>query len=171
MTLKIEVQKFKDPVCGMVVDEHKIVTSYEGVHYVFCSNQCQERFESNPHLYIGHPGHKAPKQEGVKLVKIRRFKLEHSLSLSDAKVLANELYDMMGIMNLQINDMDIEVTYDLMEATAEQIENKMVEIGINLGEKWAQVLRREFIHLIEETEVSSMEEEPKIHRHGNHPLR
>lgn len=155
----------KDPVCGMVVDEYKVETSYEGIHYAFCSKQCLERFESNPHLYIGHPGQKAPKQKGVKLVKRRCFKLEQSLSISDAKVLANELYDMMGIQNIHINDMDIEVTYDLMEATAEQIEDQMVKIGIKLGEDWPQRLRRGFIHLLEETEVSSMEEAPQMHKH------
>jgi YHS domain-containing protein len=155
----------KDPVCGMVVDVHKVETSYEGIHYAFCSNQCLERFESNPHLYIGHPGHKAPKQRGVKIVKRRRFKLEQTLSLSDAKVLAKELYDMMGISKIDIDGMEIDVTYDLMEATAEQIEDRMVDIGIKLGEEWSQRLRRGLIHLLEETEVSSLEERPQKHRH------
>ncbi len=68
---------------------------------------------------------------------------------------------MMGVRNIQINDMDIDVIYDLMEATAEQIENRMVEIGIKLGEEWSQRLRRGFIHLLEETEISSMEELPQ----------
>lgn len=151
----------KDPVCGMVVGEHKVEMTYAEVHYAFCSNQCRDRFESNPHLYIGQPGHKAPKQKGVEILKRRHFKLEQSLSLTDANVLANELYDMMGIRNIQINDMDIDVIYDLMEATAEQIENRMVEIGIKLGEEWSQRLRRGFIHLLEETEISSMEELPQ----------
>jgi YHS domain-containing protein len=155
----------KDPVCGMVVDVHKVEMTYAGVHYAFCSNQCRERFESNPHLYIGHPGHKAPKQKGVQVVKRRRFKLERSLSLPDANLLAKELYDMMGIHKIQIDGMNIDVTYDLMEATAEQIEDRMVDIGIKLGEEWTQKLRRGVIHILEETEVSSMEEVPQTHRH------
>jgi YHS domain-containing protein len=155
----------KDPVCGMVVGEHKVEMTYAGVHYSFCSNQCRERFESNPHLYIGHPGHKAPKQKGIQLVKRRCFKLEQSLSILDAKVLAKELSNMMGIRNINIDGMDIDVTYDLMEVTAEQIEDQMVEIGVKLGEEWSQRLRRGFIHLLEETEVSSMEEAPQMHKH------
>lgn len=155
----------KDPVCGMVVDSHKIEITYIEVRYVFCSNQCRERFEANPHLYIGHPGHKAPKQKGVQVVKRRLFKLEQSLSQPDAKVLAKEVYDMMGIRQIHIDGMDIEVTYDLIEVTAEQIEDRMVEIGVKLGEEWSQRLRRGFIHLLEETEVSSMEELPDKHRH------
>ena len=155
----------KDPVCGMVVDGHKIEITYIEVRYVFCSNQCRERFEANPHLYIGHPGHKAPKQKGVQVVKRRLFKLEQSLSQPDAKVLAKEVYDMMGVRQIHIDGMDIEVTYDLIEVTAEQIEDRMVEIGVKLGEEWSQRLRRGFIHLLEETEVSSMEELPDKHRH------
>jgi YHS domain-containing protein len=151
----------KDPVCGMVVDAGKIKVTYAGVSYNFCSNQCRERFEANPHLYIGPPGHKAPKQNGVQLLKRRHFKIEQSLSIPDAKVLATELNDMMGVRNIHMEGMDISVTYDLMEVTAEQIEDRMVEIGIKLGKEWTQRLRRGLIHLLEETEVSSMEELPQ----------
>lgn len=150
----------KDPVCGMVIDAGEIESSYAGVHYAFCSDQCLERFKANPHLYIGHPGHKAPKQEGVQVLKRRLFKLEQSLAKPDAKVLTKELNDMMGISRIHIEGIDIDVTYDLMEATAEQIEDRMVEIGIKLGDEWTQRLRRGFIHLLEEAEVSSMEELP-----------
>jgi YHS domain-containing protein len=156
----------KDPVCGMVVDAHKIEKVYAGIHYAFCSNQCRERFEANPHLYIGHPGHKAPKQRGLQVVKRRRFKLEQSLTPLDAKVLSKELDGMMGIREVHVEDMIIDVTYDLMEATAEQIEARLVEIGIKLGEEWPERLRRGFIHILEETEVSSMEELPRKHLHS-----
>jgi YHS domain-containing protein len=150
----------KDPVCGMVVNVHEVEITYAGVHYAFCSNQCRERFESNPHLYIGHPGHKAAKQKGVQIVKRRHFKLEQSLSIPDAKQLAKELYGMMGVRKIHIVGMDIDVTYDLMEVTAEQIEDRMVEIGVKLGEEWSQRLSRGFIHILEETEVSSIEDLP-----------
>jgi hypothetical protein len=71
----------------------------------------------------------------------------------------------MGIREIHIDGMNINVTYNLMEVTAEQIEDQMVEIGVNLGEEWSQRLRRGFIHLLEETEVSSMEEAPQMHKH------
>lgn len=151
----------KDPVCGMVVDAHKIEITYAGVRYAFCSKQCCERFETNPHLYVGHPGHKAPKQKGVQIVKQRRFKLDQSLSQPDAKVLAKELNGLMGIRKIHVEGMNIDVVYDLMQVTAEQIEERLVDIGIKLGEEWTGRLRRGLIHLLEETEVSSMEEVPR----------
>ena len=46
----------KDPVCGMDVDPAQFETTYEGLHYAFCSEQCRQRFAANPHLYIGVPG-------------------------------------------------------------------------------------------------------------------
>lgn len=151
----------KDPVCGMVVDAHNIEITYAGVRYAFCSKQCCARFESNPNLYIGHPGHKAPKQKGVQLIKQRQFKLDQPLSQLDANVLAKELNALMGIRKVHIEDVTIDVIYDLMEITAELIEERMVEIGMKLGDAWTRRLRRGLIHMLEETEVSSMEELPR----------
>jgi YHS domain-containing protein len=151
----------KDPVCGMVVDAHDIEITYADVHYAFCSRQCCDRFEQNPHLYIGHPGHKAPKQKGVQVIKNRCFTLEQSLSPIEASVLTSELNALMGIHKVHIVDMTIDVIYDLMEVTAEQIEERLVCIGIKLGDAWTRRLRRGLIHMLEETEVSSMEELPR----------
>lgn len=153
----------KDPVCGMVVDAHKIEIVYAGIHFAFCSNQCRERFEANPHLYIGHTGHKAPKQRGVQVVKRRHFKVEQSLTTMEAKLLIEDLRSLMGIREVHVDDMAIDVMYDLMEVTAEQIEGRLAETGLRLGEEWPERLRRGFVHFLEETEVSSMEELPRKH--------
>lgn len=44
----------EDPVCGMRVDEWraKYFTKYQKNRYVFCSERCFERFESNPEYYL-----------------------------------------------------------------------------------------------------------------------
>lgn len=44
-----------DPVCGMRVDEWtaEITATYKDRQYVFCSQRCRERFESEPERYIG----------------------------------------------------------------------------------------------------------------------
>lgn len=155
----------KDPVCGMLIDFQTYETIYAGARYIFCSDQCRERFIHNPHLYIGQPGQKAPKQRGVEILKHRHFKLEQPLSISDTNVLKNELFEMMGIRRVEIELADIYVTYDLIEASAEQIESKLVDIGIKLGEEWSQRLRLGLIHMLEETEVSSLEELPKSRKY------
>lgn len=150
----------KDPVCGMLVDAHTIEIVYAGIHYAFCSKQCRERFVANPHLYVGYPGHKAPKQRGIQVVKRRRFRLEHLLSPLESELLTEDLQGMMGVRKVHVDDMMIEVTYDLMEVTAEQIEARLVEIGLRLGEEWPERLRCGFIHFLEESEVSGLEEPP-----------
>ena len=52
----------QDPVCHMMVDPALNAITFEGQHYAFCSHQCRERFEANPHLYVGTPAEPAPKQ-------------------------------------------------------------------------------------------------------------
>jgi Cu2+-exporting ATPase len=44
---------FKDPVCGMEVDQStEYRTDYDGKTYYFCSVRCRETFESNPRKYV-----------------------------------------------------------------------------------------------------------------------
>ena len=46
-----------DPVCGMKVDEARAAgkASYGGVHYFFCSKECQKDFEEEPGGFMGRP--------------------------------------------------------------------------------------------------------------------
>ncbi|MEQ1718911.1 MAG: YHS domain-containing protein [Hyphomicrobium sp.] len=155
----------KDPVCGMEVAPAQFETIYEGLHYAFCSEQCRQRFAANPHLYIGVPGEKAPKQKGVELFKRRRFQLDTPLPQQDAVTLTEELSAMMGVKAIEIQDDNtVTITYDLLQATADQLEAKMVEVGVKLGEGWAERLRRGFVHYMEECEVGNLE----VHSHHGH---
>ncbi|MDD5242051.1 MAG: YHS domain-containing protein [Sulfuricella sp.] len=146
-----------DPVCGMAVDDQKIVVEYLDVRYAFCSGQCKDRFISNPHLYVGLPGCKAPKQEGMEVIKQRRLHLALRLTSEQSGVLTQTLEAMMGIKKISANGDRAEITYDLLLATAEQIEAKLAEIGVQLGEGWADRLHRAFVHYEEEHEVENLE--------------
>ena len=72
---------------------------------------------------------------------------------------------MMGVKAIESHDDNtVTITYDLLQATADQIEAKMGEVGVGLGEGWAEQLRRSFVHYLEECEVGSLE----VHsRHGH----
>lgn len=142
----------KDPVCGMEVAPTQFETKFEGFHYTFCSEQCRQRFAANLHFYIGVPGGKAPKQKGEKLLKHRRFQLDTPLASQSAVILIEELGAMMGVKAVAIMDANtVIITYDLIQATATQLEAKVVEVGVKLGEGWAERLRRGFIHYMEVT--------------------
>lgn len=154
----------KDPVCGMEVAPTQFETVYEGLHYAFCSEQCRQRFLANPHLYVGVPGEKAPGQKGVELLKRRRFRLNTPLVAQDAAILAEALGAMMGVKAVEIEDDTVTLTYDLIQATADQLEARMEEVGAKLGAGWAERLRRGFVHYMEECEVGNLE----VHsRHGH----
>ncbi len=155
----------KDPVCGMEVAPAQFETVYEGLHYAFCSEQCRQRFAANPHLYIGVPGEKAARQKGVELFKRRRFQLDTPLAAQDAAILTEALGAMMGVKAIEIQDGNtVTITYDLIQATADQLEAKMVEVGAKLGAGWAERLRRGFVHYTEECEVGNLE----VHPHPGH---
>lgn len=157
----------KDVVCGMEVNSDDISLDYQGCHYVFCSNQCLERFQLNPHLYIGYPGSEAPKHAGVVVLKKRRLKLSEPFPQEVADQFIEYLEAMMGIHSIKINGDCITIIYDLLQATELQIEKKITDAGIVLGDNLTEKIRRAFVHFMEETEVESLEARPGS-RGGHH---
>jgi len=163
--VNIEEQQVKDPVCNMIVSADKYAIDHLGMHFAFCSLQCKERFLANPHLYIGAAEHKSPKQEGREVLKRRHFRLTEPLPAEVSALVADSIRGMMGIKSIDIDGADIEVTYDLLQATAQQIESQLESTGAALGKDWGHRLRRAFVHYTEETEVDSMETTSPPHQH------
>lgn len=154
-----------DPVCGMPVHRDSFAMDHLGIHYAFCSRQCQERFKASPHLYIGIPGEKAPKQKGVEVIKRRRFQVEQPLTVAEASTLAEALGAMMGVQAIEVAGDTISLTYDLLQATAEQIEAQIGQVGVRLGAGWAERLQRGFVHYVEECEVGNLQVNPHPGHH------
>lgn len=163
--MKNDKTGFKDYVCGMIVQTDVISVGYHGTHYAFCSEQCRERFQLNPRLYVGYPGNKAPKQKGEVVLKSRKLKLDEPLSVEVANKVLDSIQAMMGINHIEIDGDIISITYDLLQATEAQIEDEIVSCGVILGNDLAERLRRAFVHFLEETEVDSLEVRPHTHHH------
>lgn len=153
-------KKVKDVVCGMMVAPDSYPLRYQGSDYAFCSAQCLERFEAHPHLYVGTPGHPAPKQQGMVILKQRRFVVDEVLGDSRAAYLQGQIEKMMGIEALEVNGAEIVVTYDLLQATALQIEQELSKAGAQMGSGWGENLRRGFIHYTEECEIGNLQVSP-----------
>ncbi len=151
----------EDYVCHMQVPSTSFATEYAGGHYAFCSAQCRERFLTNPHLYIGFPGHKAQAQQGKKVIKRRRLLLSAPLDAIQAERVKRALLEMMGIHEIRIEWDKIEIQYDLIQVAAEQIADKLALIGADLGGGWIDRLKLAFINNLEEIEISSLEVENK----------
>jgi len=126
----------------MHVETDKLSHIYMDMTFVFCSQQCKDRFIANPHLYIGKPGKPAPKQHGKKIIKRRVMKLEQSIPENVSKNFINALNAMMGIKQVSIEEDNIAIIYDLLEATAQQIENTLEESGKMMASGWGESLRR-----------------------------
>ena len=157
--------RVKDVVCGMMVDPGDHAVEFQHMAFAFCSSQCKERFLANPHLYIGVPGHKAPGQEGVEVIKRRRLHLSRPLGPDGARQVEEALRAMMGIRALQVGGDTIEITYDLLQATLKQIEDRLVETGVRLGNGWAERLRRALLQESEELQIESLEVTSSKHQH------
>lgn len=147
----------KCPVCHMQVPAEQLSLVYQGMHFAFCSEQCRERFQATPHLYIGVPGHKAAKQEGQEVVKHRCFHLEAPLSDEERQVVKDTVGGMMGIKEVVVEGAQIRIAYDLIEATSQQIEEALVQAGAHLGSGWAERMHRTFVHYTEDCEAANME--------------
>ena len=157
----------KCPVCHMQVESDSMALVYHGMHFAFCSEQCRVRFQATPHLYIGVPGQKAVKQEGREVLKRRCFRLDRSLSDEQSQILVNAITSMMGIKQVVAEETEVHITYDLLEATAEQIEETLLAVGAQLGEEWTERLRRSIVHYTEECETANLEvsDKGRIHHH------
>lgn len=151
----------KDPVCHMEVPATSFATEYAGGHYAFCSAQCKERFLASPHLYVGFPGRKAPAQEGKEVIKRHRLLLSAPLDAIQAERVKHALLGMMGIHEVHVEGDKIEIQYDLIQVTAEQIAEKLALIGADLGEGWIDRLKLAFINNLEEIEINSLEVEKR----------
>ena len=151
----------EDPVCHMQVPSASFALEYTGMHYAFCSEQCRERFLANPRIYIGLPGHKAPAQQGKEVIKRRSLVLSDPLDAVQAGQVKDALFSMMGMQAVRIEANKIEIQYDLMQLTAEQIADKLNFIGSGLGGGWTDRLIRAFINYQEECEIGNLEVENK----------
>ncbi|MCW9012775.1 MAG: YHS domain-containing protein [Gammaproteobacteria bacterium] len=162
---KANRQNVQCPVCHMMVNENNLATTYQARVYVFCSQQCRDRFESNPHLYTGRPGHPAPKQQGHEIIKTVKLKLTETLTDDQCFVIEEEIKRMMGIKSIRIESDCLSIIYDLLQVTAEQIETAIEKTGnalqLGLGTKLKQAL----VHYLEESELDNLERSGHGHDH------
>jgi len=152
----------------MEVNSDDICLDYQGKHYVFCSNQCLERFQSNPHLYIGYPGSEAPKHAGKEIIKTRTLKLAEPLPQEVADRVVDYLKNMMGTHYVEINEDRIDITYDFLQATESQIEAAIINAGAILNDNWPEKLKRILVHYTEDTEAVTLEAKPPLRRGHHH---
>ena len=141
------------PVCDMDASSSEITAENFGICYHFCSQQCLENFTARPKLYLGK---KSQKREGKSVIKKRSFLLDTPIPGTDADSLEAALSEMMGIREVQISGAKVSVTYDLLEATAMQIEQVLEKAGAKLGAGWAGRLKRGWVQYTEENELDSL---------------
>ena len=173
----------RDPVCGMMLEDWVDQVTYRGIGYAFCSLQCSERFTSRPGLYAGRRGFLAPKPKGLELIKRRRMALGVPLARAQFVELKSALLAMMGVTAVQPVERvadgarnlrwaesgvrtstrpsvcieAVEITYNLLQATARQLEREIVALNAAPSYGWGEKLQRDFIHYLEKCELDDLE--------------
>lgn len=133
-----------------------LTAAHVGIVYHFCSQQCVENFDAHPRLYVGKGAQKA---EGKTVIKRRTFTLERPVPQPDADALKAALLCMMGVKEVGISGNRVSVSYDLLEATAVQIERAIEKAGASPGKGWVARLRRGWAQYTEETELGNLSAE------------
>jgi len=166
----------KDPVCGMMVDDDRYQSIHENVRYVFCCLQCVERFVEHPRLYVTVDGR--PPVGRTSRTRRRRWTFSRPLAAAEAHEMVVQLRSMMGVRGVRLLDGEdgrdaiarkrlageavrvqtdtVEVTYDLFEATAGQVERRIVEVGLSFSDGTGEKLKRDFIRYVESCELTDL---------------
>lgn len=155
--MREKVEEAVDPVCGDAVEQSSYLAEHLGAHFLFCSEQCKERFLSHPGLFVGCPGEKAPRQEGQEIIKQRCMRLAFPLDSGKAEKIQDILQDLLGVKSSAVGSDHIDISYDLLLISAEEIEEKIIACGEELGHRLRDRLERVFIHAEEQNEISSIE--------------
>lgn len=143
----------------MDIVKNNINYEFQKLEFFFCSNQCQNRFIANPHLYIGHWGRLAAKQRGVCILKNRIIKLKQTIPSEFGIKISTGLSAMMGVKEVSIEGKRIIICYDLIETTSLQIESEIEQLGGYLKDNLVERTKRAFIHYREEVEIDNLEQD------------
>ncbi len=136
-------------VCGMTVQEQFPSYQYHNMYFHFCSKQCRDNFIAHPSLYSVQVNEKP-------ILKHRTITLAAPLEQHMQQSMKTGLMEMMGIKQVEITDNNISMTYDLLQVSRRQIENKLAEIGIKIGHNWLERLKRAWVYDSEENELDNL---------------
>ena len=149
----MHIEKKTCPVCGMDAGGSDIIGEHLGIEYHCCSAQCRENFLARPTLYVGR---QAVSLAGKTVIKRRTFLLEHAVEEDMQYQLTDALQQMMGVRDVRVDGREVSITYDLLEATAEQLEQAISDTGAALGSGWAARLKHGWMEYTEENELDNL---------------
>lgn len=119
----------RDPVCGVEVGlaDALLSTSFHGLDYHFCSEECRRRFIHSPALYAG-PNvavnrHLMPKKRRLKFLPVEAENLKKTCEM---------LHQMKGVMQVSMGEGYVLLEYDLQQVSLVQIEDLLQATGLRL---------------------------------------
>jgi len=147
----VDFDKKLCPVCGMRVTSDDPTLEYQKMPFHFCSEQCRETFMAHPQLYSGRRA-----RDIGEVVKHRRLRLSAPMEAEIEGRIVDSLKDLMGVKEIQMDGRSLLVRYDLLQLTLEQLENSLLDAGVELDNVWWQRLRRAWIRDTERNELNNL---------------
>lgn len=142
--------KDRCPVCGMQVDDVRYTIEYRKRYFHFCSEQCRDNFNARPQLYSGMIEGRDP------VLKRRHWHLAAPLDDEMVSSVTARLREMMGVREVNIDNDQLRIEYDLLQVTQSYIENVLSEQKVYLDRGWFQRLRRAWARYEEGNELDNL---------------
>jgi len=146
------------PVCGMIANEEISSVEHHKMYFHFCSEQCRDMFVARPSLYRI----KAAGKDRNEILKRRTMRLAEPLGKAGAELLIPYLEELMGVKEVEFEGDKVHITYDLLQVTESQIENVLLEVGVQLGGSWLERFRRGWTYDHEEIELDNLAAPPGL---------
>lgn len=144
------------PVCGMKVESAQYATQYHKMYFRFCSQQCQERFDSMPQLYATALYTSGATAKREPLMKRRKLHLDGPVDSAVTAAIEGHLLEMMGVTEARLQGRTLYITYDLLQVTLARMEEALGEWRVEIENGWWQRLRRALVHNSEENELNNL---------------
>ncbi len=88
--------------------------------------------------------------------KKRNLNLELPNNNESASLLVQALNSLMGVTEAKINQGQLEIEYDLVEVSLEEIEAFIKSTGIHIEQSWLDKIHDSFIHYNEEGQLGNL---------------
>ncbi len=139
------------PVCGMSVIDAMHTVQYHKMEFQFCSAQCKETFMLNPTLYSS--GFKENRMEIIKKCWLLLDQKNETMSLPRVE---NSLKSMMGVKTVLFDMPRLELAYDLMQTSLNQIIKELIKEDVCLDHGILSRMKRAWIIYKEKNEIDNM---------------
>lgn len=128
------------------------------------SEECRDRFWASRNLYAQSDGEESTNKKGARLLKCHDVLLETTLSKELVQALSHAIGEIAGVRMILIEGRKVRILFDRLAAVAEQTEQAIVGMGIQL-DGTQKKRQRALLHYTKECEKANIDVFEKVYAH------